>query len=106
MPQLQHDLATRGVNSIGHLAPAGDLFWRINPRGIEVALGHRADLAGFGDDQAGAGPLAVILDGHRTRPVALDGPITGQRGHDDAVGQGDVADFDGVKQRTHDDFPW
>ncbi len=106
VPELDDDLAAGRMNGIGDLAPGGYLFRRMDARGIEVTLSHRADLAGFGDDQPGTGPLTVVLDSHRSRQMALDCPIAGQRCHDDAVGQGNFANFDWIKQRTHDDSPW
>src|SRR3546814_10069897 len=61
MPELQEDSAAGPVHGIGDLLPAGDLFGAVDARGGLVALAFGADLGGFGDDQAGAGALAVIF---------------------------------------------
>jgi hypothetical protein len=101
VPELEDDAAAFGMHRVGHPPPRGDLLDGMNSRRIEVALGHRADLAGLGDDQAGGGALAVIVDGQRSRPAAVDGAVAGQGRHDDAIGQRNVADMEGIEQRRH-----
>ncbi|MPM98679.1 hypothetical protein SDC9_145867 [bioreactor metagenome] len=101
VPQLQHDLATLGMHRVGDGAPGGNLLGRPDTRRVEVTLRHRRNRAGLGDDQAGARALAVILDGQRAGAVAGNGAIARQRRHHDTVGEGDVADLDGIEQGGH-----
>eukprot|EP01107_Rhizomastix_libera_P013519 TRINITY_DN3743_c0_g1_i1.p2 TRINITY_DN3743_c0_g1~~TRINITY_DN3743_c0_g1_i1.p2 ORF type:complete len:321 (+),score=-27.56 TRINITY_DN3743_c0_g1_i1:263-1225(+) len=101
VPQLQDDAAAGAMDGVGHLAPGRHLLLAVDARSVQVALGHGADGAGLGDDEAGTGALAVVLHRQGTGLVAGDGPVAGQGGHDDAVGQGNVADGDRIEQGRH-----
>lgn len=98
MPQLQEDTTAGSVHRIGDPAPAGHLFGAVDTRRRQIALAHGADLRAFGHDQSGTGALSVVIGGDRRRHVAGIGPVTGQGRHDDAVGQGDGAQMQGLKQ--------
>jgi len=100
VPELDDDLAARGVDRVGHAPPAGQLFFRIQAGHVGIALALVADGRGFRDQQAGAGALAVI-GGRDGQGYGARRPVAGQRGHDDAVGELQVADGDGVVQRGH-----
>src|SRR5690606_8248472 len=63
MPELEIDMAAALMDAIGDLAPACDLFLRVDARRVLIALALLRHLACFGDQQAGGGALAVILDG-------------------------------------------
>jgi len=78
VPQLQCDLAAGGVDRVGDGLPAGDLGLAVDARRVQVALAERIDLGGLGDDQAGAGTLAVVLDGQRRGHAAFDGPVASE----------------------------
>ena len=88
--QLHHDAAAFGMDGIGNLAPARDLFGRVDARRAPVALAGGGRLGAFGDDQAGSGALAVIFHHQVGRHVARPGAVTRHRCHDDAVGKLDV----------------
>ena len=103
MPELQHDLAALGVDRVGYLPPALYLLGRPNTGGVRVADAHRCDRGGFADDQACVGPLGVVLDNQVTRHAARLSAATGQRGHDDAVGQFQFANLDRVEKCGHSD---
>ena len=103
MPELDDDLAAFGMHGVGDLPPRGHLLGAVDARGVQVALRHRADLAGFGDDEPGAGgrvgPLAVVLDHQLGGHAAGARAVARQRGHHQAVVQGDVAHLKGRKKR-------
>ena len=105
MPELDDDAAACRMDGSGDFPPRGNLLGRVDAGGIEIALRHRADLARFGDNQAGRGALAVVLDGERPGLEALDGAVARERCHDDAVGKRNVADLDGVEECWHDEGP-
>ncbi len=87
MPDLQHDAAAGAVHGIGREPPTGDLGLVVDARFMpegRMALHHHR---GFGHDQAGAGPLGIVLGHQRSGHMALLGAAAGQRRHPDAVGQ-------------------
>lgn len=62
MLELQEDVAVRAMQGIGDLFPGGGLFRVADAGGVDIALSHRTDLGGLGNDQAGACPLLIVLD--------------------------------------------
>ena len=104
VPELDDDASAGSVHRVGDRTPGGDLLRRVDARRVEIALGHGADLTGFGNDQAGAGTLGVVLGHHRCGDAA-GGAVARQRSHDDAIGEGDVTDPDGIEQAGHGRFP-
>ena len=91
--QLGDDVAASGVDGVGDLAPAGELLGGVEAGGVEVALADRAGLRALGDDQPGAGALAVVLGVE----VAGDGAlraVAGQGRHHEALRQLPAADDD------------
>ncbi len=86
MHQLHHDFATFGMDGLCHLCPTVDLLLRVNARRAPIALAFGRGLHAFGDDQPGAGALAVIFDHQVGRHIAWPRTITGHRCHDDAIG--------------------
>ncbi len=58
--QLHDDLAAAGVHGVGDPAPALDLLGAVDAGGVQVALSDGAGLRALGDDQPGAGALAVV----------------------------------------------
>ena len=101
MPELQDDLAAGGMHRLGDGAPATHLFSRPNAGGVRVADTHWRDGRGFADDQPGAGALHVILSHHRVGHTAFISTAASQRGHDDAVVQFKLTDFNRVKKCGH-----
>ncbi len=101
VPQLQGDTATGVVHGLGDVAPATYLVVGPDAGGVRVTHAHRRHRGGFGQDQAGRGALHVILGHHRVRYTAFIGTAARQWGHDDAVGQLQIAQGDRVKDSRH-----
>ncbi|MNO54146.1 hypothetical protein D3C76_446110 [compost metagenome] len=97
VPQLQEDASARAVHGLGDVVPATHLFIVPDTRGIRVADAHRRDRGRFAEDQPGAGALDVVLGHQCIGHAALVGAAAGQRRHDDAVGQLQVAERDRVE---------
>ena len=68
---------------------------------VQIALTLGADLRAFADDQAGRGALPVILHRHLAGQKPL-GTAARQRRHDDAIGQGQGTELNGVKEIGHE----
>ncbi len=102
VPQLGGDPTAGGVDRVGDRAPAGDLLVVVDAGGVHVALALGADLSAFGDDQAGARALDVVLLHQLVGDVTgRGGAHPGQGGHEDAVGSGDRADGQGLEECGH-----
>ena len=101
MPQLHRDAPALGMHGVGDPPPAGDLLGVVDAGRVEIALTLGADLRRLGDDQPGARALPVVLDGEVRRHLPGRGAVARQRRHDDAVGEVEVADADGVEQGRH-----
>ena len=101
VPQLQDDLAACSVHGLGHIAPAAYLIIRPDAGGIRVTDAHRGYGRGFTDDQPSAGALHVVLGHHRVGHAAFIGAAAGQRRHDDAVVELQIANLDRVEKRSH-----
>ncbi len=86
----------------GDLAPALGLLGRPHARHAEIAHALGADRRALGDDQAGAGALAVIVRhqvvGNLGRACAQ--PRQGR--HEDAIGQDQIAEDQRLEQGRHD----
>src|SRR5690606_28311678 len=87
-----------GVDGVGDLAPAGNLFGGVDPGRAGVALCGLGDLGCLGHDEARAGALCVILCRERTRNIALERPAARERRHGDAVAEFHVADANWLEQ--------
>ncbi len=99
MPDLHEDPAALGVDRIGHPAPAFDLLGGVDAGRVLIALRGVGDLRRLGDDEAGAGALAVIFGHQRGGHEAGTGAVAGEGRHHDAVLQGDVAEAVGLEER-------
>jgi hypothetical protein len=93
MPKLDEDRAAGVMDGIGNAPPARNLRFSINARRVDIALALLRDLRRFADDQPGAGALAVILHHEIIGNIAAAGAIARQGRHDDAVAQGQLAQF-------------
>ncbi|CPJ02967.1 Uncharacterised protein [Bordetella pertussis] len=100
MPQLHHDRAAGRVHRVRHAPPAGQLFGRVQPRHVRVALALVGNGGGFGDDQAGAGALHVV-GGRQGRRHGIGRTVARQRRHHDAVGEPQLAGVQRLEQRGH-----
>ena len=102
VPDLKHDSPTGGMHRVGHLLPAGDLCLRMDaglvPEGGVAFHRHRR----LGDEQAGAGALGVVGGHQLTGHVAVLGAAAGQRRHQNAVGQDEVAGLERGEQIGHE----
>ncbi|MDT4848655.1 hypothetical protein FQZ97_827510 [compost metagenome] len=92
VPELADDLAARVMHGIGDAPPGRHLLLGVDARGEGIAASLAGDVGGLRDEQAGGGPLPVIL--HRQLRVhTVHGRAgTGQRRHGDPVGHLDRAD--------------
>lgn len=88
MPDLVEDTAASIVNRIGDRPPPPGLFLSVDAGRKHIAGGLLRDLSGFGNQQAGGGPLGIIAGGHGFGYPVLVGPVPGHGGHDHAIGQG------------------
>ena len=61
VPQLHKDRAATTVNLIGHQTPAPHLGFRVDSGYSRVTVAGLIHVVDFGNDQAGTGPLAVIV---------------------------------------------
>jgi len=102
VPDLQHDAPAGGVHRVGDLLPAGDLGVGVDaglvPEGGVARHRHRR----LGDQQAGAGALGVVGGHQLTGHVAVLGAAAGQRRHQNAVGQDEVAGLERGEQIGHE----
>ena len=94
VPQLDGDTAIFRMNTGGDFLPGGNLLRAVQARRAGIAFGLGRNLRRFGDDQAGAGALAVVFAHQRGRDIArLDAAQTRQRRHKYAIRDGDRTDF-------------
>ncbi|MNP27925.1 hypothetical protein D3C76_1208590 [compost metagenome] len=99
VPHLHGAMAAIGVDAFVDTLPGGDLLGAVDARRAGIAFGLEGNLRGFGDDQPGAGALAVVLGHQRGRYVTrLEAAQAGEGGHEHAVGQGERADFQGLQE--------
>jgi hypothetical protein len=101
MPDLQHDAPSGGMDRVGGEQPPHHLGRRMDaglvPEG-RMALHHHR---GLGDQQAGAGSLAVVSGHQGARHMVRLGPASGEGGHQDPVGQQQRAHLQGGEQVAH-----
>jgi hypothetical protein len=108
VPQLQEDAPSRAVDRVGHVSPTLYLGRRVDPGGVRVPNPLRRDLGCLGDDQAGAGPLRVVLGVQGLRHIARAGAVAGHGGHHHPVRQGEGAAGTGFEQTAvgwHENSP-
>ena len=96
----EHDFSAFRVHGFRYRLPAFNLFLRVEPGHIGVALALLADGGGLSDEQACAGALRVV-GGHQRCGHGARRAVARERRHDDAVGKGDGADSNGVKKGGH-----
>ena len=101
MPKLQKNPAARLVHGRDNLFPAPHLGLGMDAGSIGVTVAAGGDGGGFRDDQTGGGALPVILRIHFGGDVAFGGPAPGEGRHEDAVGQLQRPDLDGIKEVGH-----
>ena len=97
VPDLREDAAAGVVDGGGDGLPCFDLLLGPDAGDVAVAYAEGVDGGAFGDDEAGAGALGVVLDGEGGGDVVGGSAEAGERGHDDAVGELQVAYLDGIE---------
>ena len=98
MPELKKNFSTLGVHGVCHLAPAGDLGFRVNAR-LRVECGVPLhDHRGLGDDQARRGTLGVVFRHERTRHMVCFGAAAGERCHENAIGHLEGAELEWLEE--------
>ena len=98
MPELEQNAPAGIVNSPRDQFPALDLEWGPDTGGVGVTDSGWRDRCGFRNDQARRSALRVIL-GHQSVWYSRGtGPGTGERSHDNTVGQMECTDLDGIKK--------
>src|ERR1700722_11612646 len=73
------------VDCACYLLPPGDVCGSIDARRGEIALSVIRGLRAFGDDQAYAGALGIVIGGEVSRRSVGLGAATGHWSHDQAV---------------------
>ncbi|MNZ89279.1 hypothetical protein D3C78_1081910 [compost metagenome] len=98
VPELGEDASAGSMHGVGNLAPACDLLGAVDARSPGIALALAADLGAFGNDQAGAGALGVVLGHQLGGDIAGGRARAGHRRHHDAVAGLDLAEGVGGEQ--------
>ncbi len=96
VPELHNDLAALGMHRAGHFLPGVKLLSAIETRHVGITLALMADSGAFGDQEAGAGALAIVNLGDIGRH-GIGRAVPRERRHHDAVGKGQVTGFVGVE---------
>ena len=95
MPELNEDQPACAMNGIGNALPSGALFCGVDSWGSVPSLSLLAYEGALRDDQAGPGPLSVILGHQLVRHLS---PVLGsgarERSHDDAILELQIAERD------------
>ena len=86
------------VNGLGDGLPGFDLLLRPEAGDVGVAYAEWIDGDAFGDDEAGSGSLGVVVDHDGRGDVVGRAAQAGERSHEDAVGEVEIADLDGVEE--------
>ncbi|KAE0541638.1 hypothetical protein FH972_027350 [Carpinus fangiana] len=100
VPELEEDHAPAPMHGIDDRSPCGDLRVRPDAGRHRVAARLRRDVRRLGDDEAGASALPVIVCGECGRDALVIRAASRQRRHDDAVLELQIADRDGLQDRT------
>ncbi len=104
VPDLGEDASAGLVHGGGDGLPELGLLGGPDAGDLRVADAHGRDGGALGDDEAGGGALAVVLD-HDGRGEVVGGAAQArERRHDDAVGEVEGTDLQGFKQDRHADW--
>ena len=85
MHDLQHDQTAFGMNRIGHLQPALDLFGCGNAGLSAIGLACGAGPSAFGHNQSCVAALAIIISHQVVGNTVCIGAVACHGGHDDAI---------------------
>ena len=97
VPDLGEERPAALVHGPRGLGPAGDLLGAEDPRVEQITLAFARDWRAFGDDQPGAGPLAVIKRPHLVGDI-IRRPRARHRRHHHAVTQVQATGLIGFEQ--------
>src|SRR5258708_17985201 len=99
MPELQKNPAAGFADGVCNQPPSFGLSLCVDSRRVKISMASRRHRRGLGNDQTGAGALAVILR------IQLPGDVARhfcahpcQRRHDNAVREAEFSQLNGVKQ--------
>ena len=81
------------MHGVGDAAPALDLLVGDDAGLADEGLALVVGIGALGDDQPDAGALPVVLDDEVPGDAGGTGAHAGERGHDDAVGEVEVAEL-------------
>ena len=98
VPDLRVDVAAGIVDGGGDGLPGFDLLLRPEAGDVGVADAEGIDGGAFGDDEAGGGALGVVVDHDGSGDVVGGAAQAGEGGHEDAVGEVEIAELDGVEE--------
>ena len=101
MPDLRVDVAPGVVDGGGDGLPGFYLLLRPEAGDVGVTDAERIDGCAFGDDEACAGALGVVVDHDGGGDVVGGAAQAGERGHEDSVGKVEVTELDGVEEGRH-----
>src|ERR1700744_3271090 len=101
MHQLDEDMSAVFMHGRGHLLPTGDMRGSVNARRRKITLSVIRWLGSFGDDQAEAGALCVILGSEVSRRSVGLRAASGHWSHDQTVWQSASSDTDGRECLLH-----
>jgi hypothetical protein len=102
MPELEKDVASRGMNGLDDFFPSGDLFRGVDAGSIGVPVAEWGDRGRFADDQSGRGSLAIVLGIQFVRDVACRGSAPSEGSHQDPMGKVKGPELKGSEKWGHD----
>jgi len=98
MPELDENAAAARMHAVCDLAPAGNLFFRVDARRVLITLTLLRNLTRLGDQETRGSALRVILGGERTGHQTLHRAVARQWRHHETVGKRDRAKFEGLEE--------
>jgi hypothetical protein len=101
MPELEKDVASRGMNGLDDFFPSGDLFRGVDAGSIGVPVAERRDRGRLGNDQTGGGALAIVLGIQFIRDVACRGSAPSEGSHQDPMGKVKGPELKGSEKWGH-----
>ena len=102
MPELEQDAPAGAMHALDDLAPALDLLVGPYAGRMRIADARRRDRSRLGNDEAGGSALNVIVAHQGVRNAPWPGRSVARQGREeDAVGNREIADLQGVEQGGH-----
>ena len=101
MPELQENATACCVHRLGHQLPARYLFLIPDAGCVRITHTYGRDRSGFTDNQAGSGPLGIVLGHKFIGHPAGTGSAAGKWAHHQTVGKLYGAKLHRLKQGRH-----